>query len=265
MKFRLFLKRLFFVIFVIGLLLLASFAYFEFNKEKLLIDFKAFIREQILKSTGRTVTFSGLEGGVFSGITLNKLVISQAGKDNNTVPVFKAEKLVLNYRYWDIIFGRFDRLKYIRLNSPVLYLNSFGLSGIAKEDKQSLLLVNSLFWVQGKDKMSFFLDNGSIALDNKYVLVSRLDGQVLAGKDSLTCSWLKGYILGNEISISGSVAKIGSPAAQIDLVLKLDGYLAKGFCRIQDNLAEPTLIGAFNFKRAKNWILPESYYLAKTV
>lgn len=248
MKVRLFLKRLFFVILVIFLLLVGSFAYFELNKEKLLAEFKAFIQEQVLKSTGRAITFSDIKGGIISGITLNKLVISQADKNNNLAPVFKTEELVLNYSYWDIILGRFDRLKYIRLNSPVLYLNGSWLNSPARQGNLGFQLVSLFSWVKGKGEISFSLDNGSLALNDEHNLISHLYGKILLDKNSFKCPWLRGYIYGNEINLSGAVMKLSEPAPQIDLVLKSDGYLAKGFCRLEDSLAEPTLIGAFNFK-----------------
>lgn len=115
MRFRLLFKRLFFPIIIFVLFVAGSFAYFEINKDKLLSDFKVFIQSELSKSTGRKVTFGNLEGGVFSGITVNKFTVAQEGKDSRPSPLFEAEQLILNYRYWDIILGRFERLRYIRI------------------------------------------------------------------------------------------------------------------------------------------------------
>jgi uncharacterized protein involved in exopolysaccharide biosynthesis len=61
MRLRLWLKRLFFIIIIISLLLIVSFAYFELNKNKLLADFKILVQRQLSKSTGKTITFGDLE------------------------------------------------------------------------------------------------------------------------------------------------------------------------------------------------------------
>lgn len=242
MKFRLFFKRLFFILAVIILLLVGSAIYFEINKARLLNDFKIFAQNELSKSTGKDIRLGNIEGGIFSGVTLNKLVIAPKGKDK---AIFEADQLIINYRYWDIILGRFDKLKYIRLNSPVLYLNA------SREDKLSLP-GNSLFsWANRVRRISIFIDHGSVAFDKEHTLFSEISGNFLAGKDSLQCSLLKGRGLGADMEFRGVVTKLSQPAGQLDLTLTLKGNLVNGFCRIQDSLSEPLVIGAFNFGEDK--------------
>lgn len=252
MKLRLFFRRLFFGITILSLLLAGSIIYFEVNKDRLLTDLKMFTQAQLSETTGKNVVLGNLEGGVFSGITLNKLVITQPANDNTVEqPIFEAKQLILNYRYWDIILGRFDRLRYIRLRSPVLYLNpAYFNSGEA--EKGILLGPSNLFLGRyAKNKILVFVDDGSIALNKKRILFSEINGRIFASEDAIECSLLEGQGLGAKINFKGLVTKLDQDVPQINLALTIDGNRVKGFCQIQDRLREPLLIGAFNFDRNK--------------
>lgn len=83
--------------------------------------FSSLVEHRLGEVVGQTVTIRAAKVGLFNNLVIEGLSILPRSEPDGE-PVVKVEKVALNYRLWDMMLGRFDRPRLIKLLSPTLSL-----------------------------------------------------------------------------------------------------------------------------------------------
>ncbi len=113
-----------FIMFAIFFILVASLIFslcLKAQVEAYIRRFPLTLEKKLGQALARDVAIQGAKVGFFDHLTIKNLRIATPSRPG-PASIVEIEKVVLNYRFWDILLFRFDRPSLIKLISPTLRL-----------------------------------------------------------------------------------------------------------------------------------------------
>lgn len=206
------------VFIIIGLLLLVAIVYLDLQGRYFLSDFKAKTLELIREKIGLEGTIGAIEGGIFRGITLKDVKLYSVSPPQDKPKIFfSSEAIELDYRLWDVAFGKYDTLDRITLVSPKIFFPE-------GEMKFSVPKVFEPSWKE----IIVSIKDGSFYNAQKVSVISELNGNFKVSESGIESHSVAAHILGQEFAGKG---KIGFPiersTVRLEGAIKGSGYTFK--------------------------------------
>lgn len=205
---------------IFALLILGTLGYVDFEGKVFLGRFKEGSLALIKDKIGLDGTIKDIEGGIFRGIVLKdiELHIIPPAKGQGKGPLFFTSSAInLDYRLWDVAFGKLNKLNKITLVSPKIFF----------PEPENKFLIPKIVEPAWKE-ITVAIRDGAFYNAQRLEVVSELNGNFKLSENGIESNKLSAVILGQRLIGKG---KIGFPiersAVWLEGAIKGEGYVLK--------------------------------------
>ncbi len=200
---------------ILGLTALVVLIFIDLQGNYFLKEFKtkslAVMREKI----GVDGEIGSVEGGVFRGIILKDVKLYGALPSQAKKVFFSSAAIDLNYRLWDLAFGKYGKLDKITFVSPKVYFFEAG------HNPPKIPKVFEPAWKE----ITVSIRDGSFYNSQGAPVITEVNGNFKVGEHGIESQNVNAYILGQRFAGRGSVGfPVDRSAVKMEGSIKGQGY-----------------------------------------
>jgi hypothetical protein len=268
MRYLILRRKIVFSLIAVTLLLSLS-GYIFYTHGNLFLDsVRGYLEKQLSAAFKAKVEIYEIKAGFFKGIILENVKISSL-KQGLRLPEFCVKEACINYRLWDILLKRFDRLSEIRFLNPSIDFCFAQDSPVAEsytapstfwpKPESALPVPLSKQWLASffsptvnylPKQMEFSVQDGKVFFTTNAPLLNDVNGLMTLRKEGVSLENFQARLWSIMLSGKGKLEDLASEP-KIDLSLRSESAQFDGELKINGLVNQPSLSGFLKTEEGK--------------